>query len=489
MTPEEKFNQDIWWILQEIKKEEYITSKGQKVEFYIKKALTKNGSQNKNIDYNFPQEQVQKKLLYKLQEWNVISIEPVNDILRGSDIFSPSIYDLIIKKPKFNKLYKKYETENNSRENEHRFKPILRKLESGKLPYREDGLFYSLWKYTNASRLTGKGSISFIDLVPLKKGSPQFAIWEFVNILRELKIELEDITFHEDIYKSYCKTEYEYILDYIAKNPKTGLSKAMKKIFKNQATFEDIFQVFGSVDGFIKFKMRRNGLLDFIEFSALPSKKNIKSLQDYLEVYLNCFIEDRLFCSESKNFYKFLRQKDIFLQNIEREVKDYGLEFVFRQNEIVAVGSGSVVSINKDESYLFIHILAALEKQGYFEIERILITDMDVSPESQTDDYKIKIIANVKLLEEYNQKNVSIVLNKEKTEGKNKISLSGIKFNDNETELCVNTCSEIKKCKIPPFKNEHYFCRAMFKYPPKEPVDWSLIGNEILGSITDERRN
>jgi len=35
--PEEKFNQEIWWILQEIRKEQLSTPAGEKVEFSLRK--------------------------------------------------------------------------------------------------------------------------------------------------------------------------------------------------------------------------------------------------------------------------------------------------------------------------------------------------------------------------------------------------------------------------------------------------------------------
>jgi|GEM_PF-2500410 len=133
MTPEEKFNQEIWWILQEIKHEEYRTPKGKEVEFFIKKNIIKKGNQRMNIDSTFPEEEVQRKLLDKLKEWGVISFEPVNDILRGSDIYSPSIYALKIKKPKFDEFYKKYESGNSSKKNEQWVEPILRKLKDGSI--------------------------------------------------------------------------------------------------------------------------------------------------------------------------------------------------------------------------------------------------------------------------------------------------------------------------------------------------------------------
>lgn len=399
-------------------------------------------------------------------------------------------------------------------------------IENGKLPYKKDGLFYSLWKYANASRLTGKSLIAFIDLAPLE-GTPCFAIFEFLNNLQELKIELEDITFHEDIYKKYCKTEYDYITDYIAKNPKVDFSKAIKKLFKNKATFDDIFKILGKFDEFVKMKLQLNGLLEFIEFSPSPSVKNIKPLKEHLEACINCFIEDNLFSPELKNFYRFSRQKEIFLQQIEREVKDYGLEFVFKQGEIISVSRGSVASIGKDEAYLFIHTLAALEKQDCFEIESILITDMDVPPEKQTDDYKIKVLAAEKLLGEYEQKNIhtheriqkpipiQIVSGKMEVDGlrdglkaiaqskkeatqkplTTKIKITGMpplefkepkekqslrKINLKSVQISYDDDEPVIKIgkqnvALPPYKNEYYFCQVMFEYKPKESVSWDII--------------
>jgi len=64
----------------------------------------------KDVDYGFPQEEVQRKLLFKLQEWKALDVQLVDDILRGSDMFNPRIYRLTIKQPKFDELYKKYES-------------------------------------------------------------------------------------------------------------------------------------------------------------------------------------------------------------------------------------------------------------------------------------------------------------------------------------------------------------------------------------------
>lgn len=57
-----------------------------------------------------------------------------------------------------------------------------------------------------------------------------------------------------------------------------------------------------------------------------------------------------------------------------------------------------------------------------------------------------------------------------------------VEFDDNEAVLvCGN-----KRCQLPPFKNEHYFCRAVFEYPTNEPIDWSLIFERMTGHLKGE---
>jgi hypothetical protein len=57
-----------------------------------------------------------------------------------------------------------------------------------------------------------------------------------------------------------------------------------------------------------------------------------------------------------------------------------------------------------------------------------------------------------------------------------------VEFDDNEAVLVYGS----KRCQLPPFKNEHYFCRAVFEYPINEPVDWSLIFEKMTGHLKGE---
>ena len=53
-----------------------------------------------------------------------------------------------------------------------------------------------------------------------------------------------------------------------------------------------------------------------------------------------------------------------------------------------------------------------------------------------------------------------------------------ILFNDDETNIEIGN----QKCALPPYKNEHYLCRAMFQHKPQEFVDWSQVYKAMFGS-------
>ena len=105
MTPEEKFNQEIWWILQEIRKEQLSTPKGEKVEF----SLRKPSKYSRKADDSLPTVGTQRKLLQKLKEWKVLDLEPTGFFV--DDIFTPpTAYLLTIRQSKFNEFYRLYES-------------------------------------------------------------------------------------------------------------------------------------------------------------------------------------------------------------------------------------------------------------------------------------------------------------------------------------------------------------------------------------------
>lgn len=57
------------------------------------------------------------------------------------------------------------------------------------------------------------------------------------------------------------------------------------------------------------------------------------------------------------------------------------------------------------------------------------------------------------------------------TKKKIKLSSQEVGFNDDEPSIVIGKI----RCPLPPFKNEHLFCSAIFEYKAKEAVDWSVI--------------
>ncbi len=67
------------------------------------------------------------------------------------------------------------------------------------------------------------------------------------------------------------------------------------------------------------------------------------------------------------------------------------------------------------------------------------------------------------------------------------IQIEKVSFNDDTGCLIVNDLTDVA---MPPFENEHDLCRAMFKRPVNEPIDWSIIFEEITGNeIQDNRKD
>jgi len=108
MTPEEKFNQEIWWILQEIRKEQLSTPKGEKVEF----SLRKPPKYSRKTDDSLPSDEAQRKLLHKLKEWKALDLKPTGFFMDDNIFAPPTAYLLTIRQLKFDELYRLYESGN-----------------------------------------------------------------------------------------------------------------------------------------------------------------------------------------------------------------------------------------------------------------------------------------------------------------------------------------------------------------------------------------
>jgi len=332
--------------------------------------------------------------------------------------------------------------------------------------YLPDGDFYMLWKYRNGKRL-GNRFFTFDCLTGVDENEYIVATKIFQTV-DKLGGNLIDLKFQTDYHKKYCPKTHEGILKYIKKN------KGNKQVEKIRAIIEegnyDFLNNLITVSLFEKYK-----LLEWFEFSNKINKNVEKKLSKGLSDYIDKFIKDKLFIDD-KNFYKFEKQKEIFLEQIKDSVENYGLRFIFKQGKTIAVKKGTAISIGEDMSYLFIHTLVALEKLGYLEVEQIWIFNMMTSPEEQTEDYKIRLFIKQKLIDEIHDK--KIIINPADKSQRKKESKKRVSFDSDRSILYINE----QKVKIQKFSNQYHLLRILFKDKLK---DWYF--SEITELIDSEK--
>ena len=56
-----------------------------------------------------------------------------------------------------------------------------------------------------------------------------------------------------------------------------------------------------------------------------------------------------------------------------------------------------------------------------------------------------------------------------------KTPIGKVEFLDDESALKLGD----RKCALPPYRNEHYFCRIAFEHQINEPIDWSAIAEKM----------
>lgn len=251
---------------------------------------------------------------------------------------------------------------------------------SGKQPYIKDGELYSIWKYLNSARLVKRGCLRFDDLIPIRKSS--LFVATFLDLLKRFGIDhLEKPNFNQDVY--YCFHE-KSITDLREHRRQGRLSKFELKTLEYMERFlnGDFSLLYDETQGIHALLFLDNilGLLEFIEFSGEIPPEGKKKLTRFIDDYSANFIDDSLI-KDKDNFYHFQKQRQLLLHHLAQYQSEYGNEFILEYPDTPF----------DDEHYLFIHTLVVLEKMGYIHVEDIWIFDMDLSPEEQTERYKIKL--------------------------------------------------------------------------------------------------
>ncbi len=99
-TPDEKFNEEVWYVLQRVKELSLKASSDTPIEYEIKK-ITASG---------IPSRRSQSQIIEKLQEWKAIEI--VEHTKPDWRYNNPEKFLIEILEPKFSKTYKKYDPDN-----------------------------------------------------------------------------------------------------------------------------------------------------------------------------------------------------------------------------------------------------------------------------------------------------------------------------------------------------------------------------------------
>lgn len=99
------------------------------------------------------------------------------------------------------------------------------------------------------------------------------------------------------------------------------------------------------------------------------------------------------------------------------------------------------------------------------------------APESEANGFHLKILPKFNEVYKEFKKKVEKLQPRESSATKTSLKSQEIKFDDDKSLIQVGK----QNIPIPPYKNEHYFCRAIFEHAINEPVDWSIIYEKMTG--------
>lgn len=321
------------------------------------------------------------------------------------------------------------------------------------IPYLSDGEIYSIWKYLNGFRLPNRNEfLNFNDITALNENG--FFVSKFFSLLKDLGFKsLKGLTFEKDAYLKYYKKTHEELTKKKESGSLGGYAlkhlEFLEKISNDPNTLYND-ETLGIFDFIFYINL---GFLEFFTFSTDLPQKDKEKLSNFINSYIKNFINDNL-QKETRNFYCFNEQKKNLLIKLYFLEKKYGSSFILKYPE----DPSSVPFDNKDEEYLFIHTLIALETLGYFEIENIWIFDFDIdlAPDEQTENYKVKLTLKEKFLNEGN----AVFIVKKKIETKEPIK-KDLAFDDKKSILSFSN----KEIKISKTRNSngHYLLKSIFK--------------------------
>jgi len=330
--------------------------------------------------------------------------------------------------------------------------------------YWTDGELYTIWKYLNSDRLINTSAFYFYDIVPAG-GKSNFAMREFIKLLKSLDEESIETRFNEGIYSRFDPENYKKTLEFIERRKELPTAKVIKKMLSNKCDLDDIKY---DLDDILRAcGLRSSSITNWVKFSKKIPDKTKEKLNKYIESHIEYFIKNELLI-EKKNYYKFEKQKNITFLGLSEYIEKYGSHFK------IEYGKHATEFTLWDAGYLFIHSLVALEHLKYLTINEMWVYDWEDPSGKERESYKAKIT----IKENFINENKNILPDKE---SRNNLEPEKINYDDNTAIIKVGD----KKCQIPPYKNEHFFCRAMYEHGINEPIDWSIVYEKMTGYYED----
>lgn len=252
--------------------------------------------------------------------------------------------------------------------------------------YLRDERLYILWKLLHSERLVRRSLIRFEDFIYPEKSTSNVAM-NVCQGLSSMGLDVNGLIFHEDLYKKYDFEQYKRLLKCIGERPETEFSKSAINVLSGSFSLKDV-EVVSLLPAF--------ALAEWFEFDAKLPQKTSTALKTMIDSYLDSYIADTL-SIETINYYRFEKQKQIFINRLKIDYLDnYADTFIYRT--IIPPPFMDIPDHENEE--LFIHTLVALEKLGYLTIDAIWVFDMDLPPEKQTENYKVKMTVTEKLRNE-----------------------------------------------------------------------------------------
>lgn len=174
---------------------------------------------------------------------------------------------------------------------------------------------------------------------------------------------------------------------------------------------------------------------------------------------------------------------------ITQQIQRYLKEMLVFNDEFLAENTGEIYTLqayisrekssyrsefNNEKFWKYLKENGVIKMIGKPKILIIKYTDIDknlIIPKS----HKFQIL-NISPIEQL-WKKMGYEDTKETIEIKERLSDSKVTFDDDKAIIRIDDTI----CQLPPFKNEHFFCRAMFEYPANEPVGWDVCYEKMTG--------